>query len=329
MRVAVLGATGLLGQHVCRAAIAGGHELRVVHRPTSDLARLEGLASETAEADLGDPAALARALSGIDGVINCAAPYPRVPRHWTDEVRAGLRLLGGFYDACEQARVRRVVYLGAAIALRPNGDGRPADEQCVYASRPTTRNPYVQLKWALDRQAMDAAAGGLPVSIGIPSMSFGDYDWGPSTGQLLVGIANGRLRRFVPGKRNVIYAGDAGRGLVAVLENGRPGHRYLLTGENVTMEDLVARMASLAGVATPRPLSLGAARLVSRLQHLRYRLGGPLPLLSETALAVMAGGQSLDGSRAARELDFMAEVSVDDALRRALEWFRNVGYLPD
>jgi dihydroflavonol-4-reductase len=328
MRVAVLGATGLLGQHVCRAALAGGHELRVIHRPASDLGRLEGLRFEAAAADLDDPAALGHALAGIEGVVNCAAPYPRAPRSWREEVRTGLRMLEGFYTACEQARIERIVYLGAAIALRPREDGRPANEQCVYAARPASRNPYVQLKWALDRQAVDAAAGGLPVAIGIPSMSFGEYDWGPSTGQLLLGIASGRLARFVPGKRNVIYAGDAGRGLVSVLEKGRRGQRYLLTGENVTMEDLVTRMASLAGVDTPRPLSLGAARFVSAIQHLRYRLGGPLPVLSETALAVMAGGQYLDGARAARELDFTAVVSVDEALRRSLDWFRGAGYLP-
>ncbi len=125
----------------------------------------------------------------------------------------------------------------------------------------------------------------------------------------------------------MIYAGDAGRGLLAVLEKGRPGRRYLLTGENLTMDDLVSRMASLAGVPPPRPLSLGAARVVSGLQHVRYRLGGPLPLLSETAIAVMAGGQYLDGARAADELDFLAGIPVEEALSRALAWFRAAGYL--
>jgi dihydroflavonol-4-reductase len=329
MHVAVLGATGLLGQHVCRAAIASGHQLRVVHRPSSDLGRLDGLSYRAAAADLEDPAALARALSGVDGVVNCAAPYPRAPRPWREEVSAGLRMLDGFYRACDEAAVARIVYLGAAIVLQPRADGRPADEASVYATRPDQPNAYVQLKWALDRQAAEAAAAGLPVTIGIPSMSFGEYDWGPSTGQLLVGIASGRIKRFVPGNRNVIYAGDAGRGLLAVLEKGRPGERYLLTGENLTMDDLAGRMAALAGVPSPRPLSLGAARIVSRLQHLGHRLGGPLPLLSETALAVMAGGQYLDGARAARDLGFKADVSVNEALRRALGWFRNTGYLAD
>ena len=328
MRVAVIGATGMLGQHVCRATLAGGHTLRVIYRPGSDLARLEGMDCDTVAADLGDPAALVSALDGIDGVVNCAAPYPRAPRPWAEEVADGLRLLEGFYDACERAAVGRIVYLGAAIALQRREDGQPANEQSVSAARPHQKNAYLQLKWALDRQAVEAAAAGLPVAIGIPSMCFGEYDWGPSTGQLLVGVASGRIRRFVPGRRNVIYAGDAGRGLLAVLEKGRPGRRYLLTGENLTMDDLVARMASLAGVAPPRPLSLGAARVVSRLQHIQYRLGGPLPLLSDTALAVMAGGQYLDGARAADELGFLAEVPVEEALSRALAWFRAAGYLP-
>lgn len=61
-----------------------------------------------------------------------------------------------------------------------------------------------------------------------------------------------------------------------------------------------------------------AAWQIFRCRHLR----GPERKISESAIAVMSAGQFLDGSKAQRELGFQARVSVDDAIRRALKWFR-------
>ncbi len=327
MRLAIIGATGLLGHHTALAAVARGHALVIVHRPSSRVERLGDLPYSSAVADLTDRRSMAAALDGVDGVINCAAPYPTVPLHWREEVRRSLDVMDAFYDACAEARVQRIVYLGGSIALARRDDGRPATEADVQTTPPADRNPYVQAKWAMDDQAVRRARDGLPVVVGIPSMTFGEYDWGPSTGQLIVGVASGNLTRYVDGRRNAIHAGDAGRGLVRVAEDGRVGERYLLTGENITMADLVARIAAKASVPVPAPVPLRVATLMSAFQHGLWRLGGPLPVLSKTAIAVLSSGQYLDGARARSELAFRAEVLLDEAIDRALTWFRQVGYL--
>ncbi|MBW1906485.1 MAG: hypothetical protein JRG67_14770 [Deltaproteobacteria bacterium] len=89
----------------------------------------------------------------------------------------------------------------------------------------------------------------------------------------------------------------------------------------------VEKIAALASVDAPKAVPLAAAKFLSMLQTLRYKLGGNAPKISSTAIAVMSAGQFLDGSKAERELGFKAEVSLDEALRRALEWFRRVGYV--
>jgi len=86
MRIAIIGATGMLGQHAALAALAAGHDLRLTYRKEAALARLGDIPYERAPADLGDRAALTRALQGVDGVINTAAYYPTVPRPWREEV---------------------------------------------------------------------------------------------------------------------------------------------------------------------------------------------------------------------------------------------------
>ncbi|AXQ27983.1 NAD-dependent epimerase/dehydratase family protein [Solimonas sp. K1W22B-7] len=322
MRIAIIGASGMLGHHAAAAALAAGHELRITYRREAALAKLQDLRYEAVQADLDDRDSLTRALQGVDGVINAAAYYPTLPRRWQDDVADARRQMENFFAAAEAAKVGRILYVGGAIALPKRRDGLPADGSGRYQSPPLTSNGYVQVKWAMDEMSLQKAAEGLPVSIGIPSMTFGEYDWGPSTGQFVTGIASGKLPRYVQGRRNVVYAGDAGRGLVLALERGLPGKRYLLTGQNTDMDQLTATIARVSGMPAPRPAPLLVASSIGKLQNWRYRaFGGKLPTISETAIAVMSAGQHLDDS-SGKLIGYTPSVGLDEMIERALKWFR-------
>ncbi|UVE16963.1 NAD-dependent epimerase/dehydratase family protein [Pseudomonas sp. LS44] len=327
MKIGVLGATGLLGHHCARAVRAAGHQLVLIHRPSSRIERLAYLEPEYRSAELLDHQALSRALQGLDGVMFCAGYYPTKPRRWQDDVSNALSRSKHFYAACQAARVPRILYVGAAIALPRHPRGLPGHEGLFHEAMPSWRNAYLLSKWALDEQAREQARSGLPVVIGIPGMSLGEFDVGPSTGRLITAMSNGLMSRYVSGQRNLIDASDAGRGLLLALEKGRIGERYLLTGHNIDMRELTGRVAALLGVPAPTPLPLPAAKLLAGLGRVRYRLTGKLPLLDDTTIAVMAGGQYLDGQKARDELGFVAETSVEETLTRTIQWFRANGYL--
>ncbi len=327
MKLAVLGATGMLGRHTLRAGIEAGHQCIALYRSAEGLRRLEGLPLEPRQADMADPAMLRKALSGVDAVVNAAAYYPKVPRPWREEVARATGLMAGFYAAAAAAGVGRIVYLGGAIALPRRADAAPADGSERYVRQPSNHNPYLQVKWALDEQALQQAALGAPVCIGIPSMTFGEYDYGPTTGQLIVGIARGTLRHYVRGKRNVVYGGDAGRGLLMAAERGVAGERYLLTGTNTDMDTVVALIARLSAQPAPRPTPLPIAKLAAAVQKFRYLyLGGKVPTISETAIAVMSAGQHLDGSTSEARLGYRPRVDLEDGIARSLDWFRKQQY---
>jgi dihydroflavonol-4-reductase len=321
----------MLGQHTLAAAAAAGHGVVAIARSDSSLRRLSNAALESRLADLNDRESLRRALRNVDAVVNCAGYYPTVPRPWRAEVETATRQMENFYAACAEQPLRKIVYLGGAIAPRRHPGGEPGDETLDYPGEPPSTNPYLRVKWALDAQARAKAGQGLPVVIGIPTMTFGEYDHGPTTGRLIVEIANRTLPGYVNGNRNVIYAGDAGRGLVRVCEQDRPGERYLLTGENISMAKFVTKIAQAAGVPVPRAIPLPVARLASTLQTARYLwLKGPVPRVDATAIAVMSAGQFLDGAKARSELGFKATETLDRTIERALAWFRGNGYVkPD
>jgi dihydroflavonol-4-reductase len=326
MRIAIVGATGMLGHHTAVATIAAGHELVVVCRNSSSLHLLAALTFEARQADLNDRAALRLALMGVDAVINCAAYSPTVLRPWRDEVLTATSQMQGFYEVCADLSLRKIVYLGGSIALPRNPRGRAGSEQLRYEAQPRNKNPYLQVKWAMDEQALSKAVEGLPVVIGIPSMAFGEFDMGNSTGRIIVEMANRTMPGYVEGMRNVIYAGDAGRGMVRVCEAGRIGERYLLAGENLTMRQLMAKISAVTGAPMPKSVPISVARVIVAWQSFQHaRFGGDKPKVNASAIAVMSLGQFIDGSKAQSELNFRAEVSIYEAIQRSLTWFRKMG----
>ena len=328
MKIAIIGATGLIGNHAAREAIKAGHELTVIHRQTSNLDQLNDIPFHSVIADLADKSALTAALSGINAVINCAGYYPTLPRPWQDDVTQATTQMESFYAACAEHNLDRIVHVGGSVALKRHPHGLPGDESLEYPAQPADKNPYLQVKWHMDRLAIEQAKAGLPVAIGIPATTLGEYDVGPTTGRLVVEVANQTMPAYIEGQRNVIYAGDAGRGLVLVCEAGKAGERYLLTGTNIMMSELIERIAVAAGVTAPRSVSLRLAKMVAKTQLWRYRFfNGEPPRISETVIGVMSAGQYLDGGKAENDLGFKATTSVDETIERTLTWFKKSGTL--
>lgn len=328
MKIGILGGTGMLGHHLSIEAQIRQYEIVLIHRKDTELKKVIDLRYESRIADLNDRGSLIKAFEGLDAVANCAAYYPTKPKPLAQEIKTARLQMTFFLDAIEKAKVKRALYLGGAIAL-PKALNGLANEEASYGKAPDNNAPYVQVKWLMDDMAQQAAQDGLPIVIGIPSMTFGEYDFAPSTGRLIVEIANQRLKAYVKGKRNIVSARDAGRGLLYALEKGKFGERYLITGENTDMDTLVATICERAAIpALTKTIPINMAKLISKLQETRYALfRGEPPKLSSTAIAVMAGGQHLDGTKAKVELDYAPNLTMRDTIDRAFIWFEKNGYI--
>ena len=322
MKIGIIGATGMLGHHAAKAVIDAGHELVVVHRRGSNLDKINDLNFESRIGDLDDKNALKETLVGLDAVMNCGAYYPTVPLSLNKEMDRAKVQMDNFITAGEYNKVGKMLYLGGSIALRksPNGIGT---EELIYTSAPENKTPYVQVKWLMDKMAREAG-----IVVGIPSMTFGEFDWAPSTGTFIVRVANHVMPNYVEGNRNTVYAGDAGRGLLLALEKGRKGERYLITGQNTNLTEILSIIDKTASVSSPhKPIPFKMAKIVSRVQEMKYHLTGELPEISATAIAIMGSGQHLDGTKAKQELGYEPQVSLEDAIEKAYIWFKSVGYI--
>ena len=234
MRVYVTGGgLGFIGGHVVRELREHGHEVRADW------------------VDVRDAAALARALAGCEAVLHVAALYSYSAPS-ADHEAVNVEGTRNVIAACRAAGVRRLVHTSTCGTCGPvagraatEDDAPPAWELAV---------PYKRTKLAAERLVLAAAAAGLDALCVNPTTPVGDGDLAPTpTGRMVRGVARGRYRAVLRGAGlNVVDVRDVARGHVLALERGRAGERYLLGGEDVTLAELFARVARVAGRPVPR-----------------------------------------------------------------------------
>jgi dihydroflavonol-4-reductase len=325
----VTGGTGFVGAAVVRHAVAAGHRVRVLARPGGDRQLLAGLPVEVVEGDLADPGSLRRAMAGCRVAFHVAALYVL----WAKDRRA-------FYDsnvegtrrvlqAAGEAGASRVVYTSTVGALGIPADGTPGTEE-TPVSLADMVGDYKRSKFLAEEVARDFARHGLPVVVVNPSTPIGPGDVKPTpTGQMIVDFLRGKMWAYLDTGLNLADVDDVAAGHLLAAERGRVGERYILGGANLTLKEIFGALGRIAGIRPPR-LRVSAALILplARISEWIADHGtGRPPLVAVDAVRMAKKRMFFDGSKAVRELR-MPQSPVEDALARAVEWFRGHGYAP-
>jgi NAD+-dependent farnesol dehydrogenase len=323
MKVLLTGGTGFLGKNVARALVARGHEVRLLAREGSNLTGLP--AGDIVRGDVCDAASLRRAAEGCQAILHMAALVKMwVPeREVFDRVNVeGLRAA----LAASEAVGARLVYTSSFMAMGPTG-AQPADESQVHPGH-SFRNDYERTKAHADVVAREAAAAGRDVVLLYPGVVYGPGD--RTAGNIVVNMIADHLRgRFPgiigPGDRLWSYAfvEDVAAGHVDALETGRAGERYLLAGENVSMNDFFRLLAEASGVPAPRlHIPYAAAGALGWMLYAWAELTGMEPLLTHEVVGVFRKHWSYTSAKAQRDLGYHT-TPLRDGLRRTLDWLRS------
>jgi nucleoside-diphosphate-sugar epimerase len=320
MKVLLTGGTGFLGKNVARALVARGHEVRLLAREGSSLAGLP--AGEIVRGDVTDGASLRRAAEGCGAVLHMAA----MVKVWTPERedfdRVNVAGLGHALAAAEAAGAR-LVYTSSFMALGPTGPGA-ADESQVHPGT-AFRNDYERTKALADVAAREAAAAGRDVVLLYPGVVYGPGDRTP--GNLVVNLLADHLRGKFPGVIgpgdrlwSYSFVDDVAAGHVAALERGRKGERYILGGENVSMNDFFRLVAEVAGVPPPRRhIPYAAAGTLGWLLYAWAELTGAPPLLTHEVVGVFREHWAYTSAKAEKELGYRI-TPLAEGLRRTVDW---------
>jgi dihydroflavonol-4-reductase len=328
MKVFVTGATGFLGSHVARVLADQGADLRLLVRPTSNLRNLEGLNSETVTGDLRDAGSLEKAMSGCDTVFHVAADY----RLWVPDpvemYRSNVDGTRAILAAARKNGVRRVVYTSSVGTVGFIANGHPADEDSPVSLAEMIGH-YKRSKFVAEQVALEAGRGGMHVVIVNPTTPVGEQDVKPTpTGRIVVDFLKRKFPAYVETGLNLVDVRECALGHVAALEKGKPGERYILGGENLTLKEILDKLGEITGLPSPKlklPYVFAFAAgvvgeaITGRMLHREPRATVDTVRMGKKKMFASSG-------KAERELGWKI-VPVEGALRRAVEWFRSNGYV--
>ena len=332
MLALITGATGFLGSHVARVLAAQGAQLRLLVRPTSDLRNIEDLNAERVQGDLRDPASIEKALTGCEAVFHVAADYRLWVRDPEQMYRSNVEGTRSLLEAARKQGVRRVVYTSSVatmgFASHGQSNGHVADEQSPV-SLANMIGHYKRSKFMAEQVAFEAARSGLDVVVVNPTTPVGERDMKPTpTGRIVLDFLKRKFPAYVETGLNLVDATECARGHVQAFEKGRSGERYILGGENLTLKQILDRLAAITGLKSPTvklPYVFAFATGVVD-EMVTGRLLRREPRATIDAVRMGRKMMFVSSAKAEQELGWRM-VPVDGALRRSVEWFRTNGYV--
>jgi dihydroflavonol-4-reductase len=324
----VTGATGFLGSHVARVLGEQGARLRLLVRASSNLKNLQGLDADTVTGDLRDPASLEKALAGCDTVFHVAADYRLWVRDPQQMYRANVDGTRALLDAASKNAVRRVVYTSSVATIGFTSNGHTADEDSPV-SLDDMIGHYKRSKFMAEQIALDAGRSGMHVVTVNPTTPVGEQDVKPTpTGRIVLDFLKRKFPAYVETGLNLVDVRQCARGHVSALEHGKSGERYILGGENLTLKQILDKLAAITGLPSPKvklPYIFAFATGVID-ETITGRMLNKEPRATVDAVRMGKKMMFATSAKAERELGWKM-VPVDDALRRAVLWFRDNGYV--
>ncbi len=301
-------------------------------RPTSNLRNLEDLRAETATGDLRDAASLEKAIAGCDTVFHVAADYRLWVRDPEEMYRSNVEGTRAILEAARKNGVRRVVYTSsvATVGFTSNGNprGQPADEDSPV-SLDDMIGHYKRSKFMAEQVAIEAGRSGMHVVTVNPTTPVGEQDVKPTpTGRIVLDFLKRKFPAYVDTGLNLVDVRECARGHVAALEKGRSGERYILGGEDLTLKQILDKLGEITGLPSPKvrlPYFFAFATGVID-EAFTGRLLKREPRATVDTVRMGKKKMFASSAKAERELGWKI-VPVDGALRRAVEWFRDNGYV--
>jgi dihydroflavonol-4-reductase len=308
-----------VGWHVARKLLDRGIAVRALARDPQKLRELEG--AEPIQGDLRDPASLQRAVEGCSIVYHVAADYRLWARDPQEMYKSNVEGTRSLLEAARNSGVERVVYTSTVGCIAMPGD------ETTPISLEEMSGPYKRSKFLAEQVALDFARQGFPVVIVNPTAPVGDHDFKPTpTGKIVLDFLRGAMPAYLNTGLNVVDVRDVAEGHLLACERGKPGERYILGAENLTLLQIFEKLSSITGRKAP----------TMRIPYaVAYAAG-----VASTAWARVAGGEPrapLDGVKMARKMMWVSHKkagtelrykpgSADTALARAVEWFQANGY---
>jgi dihydroflavonol-4-reductase len=323
MRVLLTGATGFLGNNLLRQLLRAGHDVQITLRPGAGGRALDGLEYDPIYGDLSDVDRLVSEVSDFDVLIHSAALIQIGWSRLDESRKVNVQATGKLAEFCRRTG-RRMIHVSTVDTLAHAPDGQPRSESDREPNKPSIS--YVVSKREAEQAMEQQIKQGLDGIIIHPGFMLGPWDWKPSSGEMILAIANGPTPLAPAGGCSAVDVRDVAEGILAAMERGRSGERYILGGENLSYLELWQKMAAAVGKRGPkRKLPNWIAGTAGMFGDIAARLMRKEPVVNSGATAMGQLNHFYSSEKAARELGYR-NGSIDEAITAEWKFLIDYGY---
>lgn len=324
-KVTITGATGFVGNNLVRRLIDQGYDVCAIVRPKSSRRPFENLELEIVEGQLDDSATLDKAISSADYVVH-AAGFIWFGRKYLEKSRqVNVGITRAIAEACRKHDCR-LVHISSVDAL---ANSKSPDKFLTERDLdpPKSIGSYTVSKREADTEVLNLTKQDLDALILHPSFMLGPWDWKPSSAEMLIAVVKGWIPFAPGGGFSVVDVRNVVDGIIASLEKGKTGQRYILAGTNMPYLELWQKFASLVDKSWPKwPMSDRMAKVIGFLGDVPYWLFRFEGHVNSPEIQVSQMYNYYSSKKAEEELSYSI-TSVDTAIHDCHQWLIEYGYL--
>ncbi len=322
LKAFVTGGTGFVGANLIRLLKYQGYAVKALVRPTTPIDNLRGLEVEIVEGTLNDDD-LASKLQGCQVLFHVAAHYSLWQKDKEILYRSNVLGTRQLLTAARQVGIERTVYTSSVAAIGVGKNGQPVAE--TYQS-PVQHliSDYKKSKYWAEQEARKAVDLGQDVVIVNPSTPIGAYDLKPTpTGDIILRFLRRQMPAYVNTGLNLIDVEDVAWGHLLALEKGKTGERYILGHQNLTLKEVLDRLAQITGLNAPKTqIPVWIPWVVAGIDEFMLSKVGKTPSIPFDGVRMSRQLMYYDGSKAVKELG-LPQSSIEQALAKSVNWFQN------
>jgi dihydroflavonol-4-reductase len=319
--IVVTGSTGHIGNVLIRELIAGHQKVRAVVLPGEDIAPLKNLDIEVVEADVRDFDSLSKAFKGAECVFHLAGIISILPGKKKLLEDVNIKGTRNVAEACLENGVGRLVYTSSIHALKEPPHGTVITESQPYDPI-SVIGDYARSKAQATLEVLKAVRKGLDAVIVCPTGVIGPYDFkGSEMGEMVHSFLKQKLKISVGGAYDFVDVRDVAGGLLLAAAKGRRGEGYILSGERITIRQLMSLLEKISGTRAPAfQIPRQLARFFGVLATPYYVLTGTKPLFTAYSIDVLNSNSVVSSAKARQELGYTAR-SIKDSITDMVSWF--------
>lgn len=325
--IVITGATGHLGNVLVRKLVHMNKKVRALILPEEDIASLEGLEVEKVEGDVRVPDSLRKAFEGADIVYHCAGIISILPGQQKQLYQVNVLGTKNVVNMCLEAKVKRLIYTSSIHALSEPAPGIVIDESREFNPE-NVLGEYSKSKTLGTLEVIKGIEKELDAVILCPSGIIGPHDYRVSEmGKLIVDFVNGKVKAYIGGAYDFVDVRDVAEGLILACEKGKKGECYILSGQQISVRQLLKFLEGITGVKAPSlKVPHQVARITGFFNVLYCSLMKIKPLFTPFSIDVLASNSLVSCQKAHLELGYSPR-SIYESIKDTVHWFKQKGII--